>query len=107
MGYVIFARKTKKGDLCYNVGKGVLCIRCYGNPKEDRICDLCEKVQPIYFDGCKNEWKRKLDLVKRKEEIREKCKYRVEEYKDRYTYYICKKKPWPHNNCNPCEECLE
>lgn len=82
-------------------------MRCFGNPEHDRICDLCVQTQLDYATLCMSVNMARQDKIARLEQTRKDCKYRTEEFKDRSTYDICKKLPWPHNNCNPSEECLK
>jgi hypothetical protein len=81
-------------------------MRCFGQAENDRICDLCTQLQPDYAEKCRQLIADRLATFEKLDQISKKCCHRYEQFQDREVYSMCRKKPYPYNQCNPCEECL-
>lgn len=65
-------------------------MRCYGNFSNDRICDLCKKLNPTFAFNCElkaNENKEKINNFK---VIKQVCKNLYIEYHEYEKIELCK-----------------
>lgn len=69
-------------------------MKCVGEFKDDRICELCQITNKSEHEKCLDIKNKKIEMWKKLKEIERKCPYRHEEYSysDRSEYYICNKK---------------
>jgi len=65
-------------------------MRCYGDFKDDRICDLCKGSDILRYNNCINKVKEVRELYNKLQDIKEKCKYKTNCW-DEYT---------PFDGCN-------
>jgi hypothetical protein len=65
-------------------------MRCKGNFKDDRICDLCSEVNLITHDICKQATYEAKQLSTKLNRIGYACPYRKDAVGDQYdTFYAC------------------
>lgn len=83
-------------------------MKCFGDFNDnDRTCELCKRIDYIYYKQCKSQ--KEIDLEKSKFIIRIQSKcgyYDITFDKDDYIgHYVCKKK-FPYKECVPKEKCI-
>lgn len=70
-------------------------MRCYLDYKNDRLCDVCQKIQPSLYDDCLIMW----ELRTNHNDKREQCP-NVKLCDD----FECKLN---NNKCNPTPDCID
>ena len=84
-------------------------MRCFGEYKGDRLCDLCGAVNGVNMEACRDLHEKTLAACRRRMEIAIGCPYRKQEWCDREPFWACTR---PGNvtgkfapDCSPTEEC--
>lgn len=87
-------------------------MRCMGEFRDDRTCDLCKFLAVSIHQNCQEIFDADIARYKRLEKIKESCPYVRTEFADHYeSYDACGKPGSPRGkdapDCNPTEECIE
>jgi hypothetical protein len=80
-------------------------MQCFGANNNDRLCDLCGRIDPDYRAACKAKRERFLEGCKRKAEIKSACPFKDHEWDHGERYDRCGK--FHHFvPCRPDESCI-
>ena len=84
-------------------------MRCLGKFKDDRLCDLCEMVDAVKYEECKNETEAIAIRRRKLYDIKGYCKYSQTAYDERIPFDSCNKNGKGYGRhadvCIPTEDC--
>jgi hypothetical protein len=80
-------------------------MRCFGEFKNDRTCDLCMLADNKSYIPCKEKYDKEKKLCEKLWNIKINCPNRVSGYDDYEKYYRCTLKLGRHDECDCTLDC--